>query len=175
MYRGRDGKAIERVVDPLGLVAKASVWYLVAADGAAVRAFRVTRVLEAAVVDEPAQRPAGFELAAFWSRWCADFEASQPRYPVVLRVAPDFLRELPQFLGEGVRALVAEAERSGERDGRGWVRVPLVFESLKTACARVLGFGPRVEVVSPDELRLRVAAQAREIATHYAGGPSAVE
>src|SRR5437870_3204813 len=39
--------AIERLADPLGLVAKGSVWYLVAAVGGEVRSYRVSRVQNA--------------------------------------------------------------------------------------------------------------------------------
>jgi len=45
--------------------------------------------------------------------------------------------------------------------------LPLVFETLRTACARVLSFGPLVEVVSPEELRRQVAARAQRIADLY--------
>ncbi len=50
-YRRPDGVNTERLVDPYGLVAKASIWYLVALDRAAaeMRVFRVSRITEAAV------------------------------------------------------------------------------------------------------------------------------
>ena len=66
-----------RVVGPLGLVNKAGTWYLVAEAGD-IRVFRAGRVSAARVLPEPAERPAGFELAAFWARWSAEFEASRP-------------------------------------------------------------------------------------------------
>lgn len=135
---------------------------------AGIRVFRVTRLLGAAVVDEPASRPASFSLASFWSRWCADFEVNLPRYSVTLRMAPELLHQLPQHLGERVRAIVAEVERAGVPDGRGWLPVPPVFESLEKACVRVLGFGPLAEVGSPEALRLRVATLASGVAAHYA-------
>src|SRR5690349_9481592 len=71
-----------RVVGPLGLVNKAGTWYLVARSGARasgtragggdVRVYRVGRVSAARVLAEPAERPDGFELAAFWAHWSAE-------------------------------------------------------------------------------------------------------
>ncbi len=66
-YRDRSGTASERLVDPLGLVAKGSVWYLVAGTDAGLRTFRVGRVREVTPTDEPAVRPPGFDLAGAWA------------------------------------------------------------------------------------------------------------
>lgn len=77
---GVPGDAEPRVVGPLGLVNKAGLWYLVASvDGsAAVRVFRGGRIISARVLAEPFERPAGFELGAFWRRWSAEFEPAAP-------------------------------------------------------------------------------------------------
>ena len=66
-YAGRDRPESERIVHPLGLVAKASVWYLVARDrrrAAHVPASAASASV--AVTDEPAERPEGFDLAETW-------------------------------------------------------------------------------------------------------------
>jgi len=85
-YRPPDegGGAALRVVGPLGLVNKAGLWYLVAAAHGrpAVRVLRVARIASARVLAEPFERPDGFQLAAFWRQWSAEFEASRPRLPV---------------------------------------------------------------------------------------------
>jgi predicted DNA-binding transcriptional regulator YafY len=67
-YRRGDGTIVERVVDPLGLVAKGSIWYLVAAGEDAERVYRVSRVQDARMTDEPSTRPEGFDLAAAWAQ-----------------------------------------------------------------------------------------------------------
>jgi HTH domain/WYL domain len=55
---------------------------LAGAGGRDTRVFRAGRVSTARVLPEPFERPAGFELAAFWARWSAEFEASRPRLQV---------------------------------------------------------------------------------------------
>src|SRR5205823_8352417 len=57
--RGDD--SFERVVNPLGLVAKASIWYLVAGVEGDIRSYRVSRVRSAQLCAEPCERPADFE------------------------------------------------------------------------------------------------------------------
>jgi predicted DNA-binding transcriptional regulator YafY len=174
-YQRPGGRPSERIVEPYGLVAKASVWYLVAAevpdDGPAVDApgevkvFRVSRVLAADLDQRACRRPAEFDLAAFWEDWCADFERTRPSYSVVLRIQPAILPALPRIFGDGISHQIAER---GQAEAGGAVVVPLTFESEDAACGQLLGLGPLVEVLSPSPLRERVAQQAAAICALYA-------
>lgn len=68
---GRPGRMSRRRVDPLGLVLKAGVWYLVARHERDIRSYRVARIAEAIPCPGPAgrfPRPADFTLAGWWAR-----------------------------------------------------------------------------------------------------------
>lgn len=164
MSYAHDQEVSERVVEPLGLVAKASVWYLVARSEGEMRVFRVSRVMAAEPLEATFARPEEFDLAAYWTESCARFEASWARYPVTLRVAPDLLPFLPMILGDSVRPAL---EQAGPPDAAGWVAVSLMFESLEVARTRVLGLGTQVEALAPEELRASVAAWAADVARFY--------
>jgi serine phosphatase RsbU (regulator of sigma subunit)/biotin operon repressor len=56
----------ERTVDPLGLVAKGSTWYLYALTPAGFRTYRISRIEDAQILDGACERPADFDLAAHW-------------------------------------------------------------------------------------------------------------
>lgn len=163
-YRRGDGTYSERLVDPYGLVAKASVWYMVRAVDGRIGVYRVSRVQDAVLSEEHFKRPGEFDLAAYWTEWCAEFEASRPCYPFTLRVAPEFLPTLPQIFGEGVRALIA---RAGPPDAEGWITLSLTLETLEMARSYVLGFGALVEVLEPRELRDSVLDFAARIVAFY--------
>ena len=62
-YADRARSETERVVHPLGLVEKDSIWYLVADTDAGMRTFRVNRVRGVTPTGEPVVRPPGFDLA----------------------------------------------------------------------------------------------------------------
>jgi serine phosphatase RsbU (regulator of sigma subunit)/biotin operon repressor len=65
--RGQDGWTREaRTVDPLGLIAKGSTWYLYAQTPAGYRTYRISRMEEAVMLDAPCERPQGFDLAEYW-------------------------------------------------------------------------------------------------------------
>ncbi|HEX6479814.1 MAG TPA: YafY family protein [Ktedonobacteraceae bacterium] len=166
-YQRGDYELVERVVDPYGLVAKASIWYLVAGSQEAageMRVFRVSRIQSLAVTEEYFDRPAEFDLPAFWARWSAEFEASRPRYPVKLRVLAGYIPILTQVMGDWVQALVKEADPPGPG---GWITLPMMFETLPEARSKLLGFGTSVEVLEPQELRDSIEDFASRIAEFY--------
>jgi predicted DNA-binding transcriptional regulator YafY len=163
-YRKGSGELVERLIDPLGLVAKAGVWYLVGAADSEVRVFRVSRVRAAALTDEPCRRPDDFDLAAYWAESSARFRASWGRYPVTLRGSPAFVRLLPVLFGEGVQSLI---ERAGPPDAAGWTTLTLSFESYDAARGRVLSFGTLAEVLDPPELRAGLMALAAQVVSLY--------
>jgi serine phosphatase RsbU (regulator of sigma subunit)/biotin operon repressor len=65
---------VERTVDPLGLVVKRSTWYLFARTPDGFRTYRVSRIEDARLLDTPAERPANFDLAAYWKSSTARFQ-----------------------------------------------------------------------------------------------------
>jgi predicted DNA-binding transcriptional regulator YafY len=161
----REGQApVTRVVEALGLVVKAGVWYLVARAPSRDQphVYRLSRVLAATPLDEPFARPADFDLAVFWSRWSREFEGSRPRVPVVARMRREEV---------GAARSVAAGVSVEEPEAGGWVRVTMTFERLEWAERRILGLGPDVEVLEPAELRERVAASARATANRYPAPP----
>ncbi len=164
-YRRGNGTTSERLVDPYGLVAKAGIWYLVRGLEGRIGVYRVSRIQAAELTEERFERPDGFDLAAYWTEWSAEFEASRPCYPATLRVAPEEVRYLPHFFGEGIHAVI---EQAGPPDAEGWLTLSLTFETLPIACARVLGMGTMVEVLEPQELRDSVIDMAAKIVAFYA-------
>jgi predicted DNA-binding transcriptional regulator YafY len=155
-----------RVVGPLGLVNKAGTWYLVAEAGD-VRVFRAGRVSAARVLPEPFGRPAGFELAAFWARWSAEFEASRPRLQVRLAASPRALDAFGEVFGPAAAAMLETAGPPGQD---GWRVVTLSFEHERAAAHRLAGFGDQVEVLDPPSVRAALLATAHEILGRYQSG-----
>jgi glutamate dehydrogenase (NAD(P)+) len=169
---GRPGDGQPRVVGPLGLVNKAGTWYLVAvrADAAgapAFRVFRADRVTSARVLAEPFERPPGFELAAFWRQWSADFEASRPRLQVALRASPAALAAFPEIFGQAAEPAL---EAALPPDEHGWRVVTLSFEHERAAAHRLAGFGDHVEVLAPPAVRAALVTTARQILRRYDDG-----
>jgi predicted DNA-binding transcriptional regulator YafY len=154
----------ERPVDPYGLVAKAGTWHLICADDNRIRVHRVSGLVDVRLEDAHFERPADFDLAAFWQAWCKGREESRPSYPVTARVSPGLVQLLPLYFGDRIRTQIAAAEPP---DSEGWITLTLPFERIETARERILGFGRAVEVLAPEPLRLSVIDFARQIVNFY--------
>jgi predicted DNA-binding transcriptional regulator YafY len=154
--RYREGpKIVSRRLDPLGLVLKAGVWYLMARRRGEERVYRVSRIVSARERAEPATRSPDFDLAAAWASRSEAFERSRPTVEVTVRVPRSQVRYL-----RGAR-IVEDGERP---------TVIARYEGLNNAFYGLLSYGPQAEVLAPRELRDRIASAAAETAALYAAG-----
>jgi predicted DNA-binding transcriptional regulator YafY len=160
-YQRSVDEVVERTVDPLGLVAKGSLWYLVAAVGGDVRTYRVSRIRSVTVLDERSIRPSDFDLATFWEQSSAQFVANLPRYPLVVRVAPDARRRAATG-GGYVRVESVEMP-----DVDGWTTMRLQADTEMEARGFVLSFGAQMEVREPPDLRERLRDLAAGVVALY--------
>jgi predicted DNA-binding transcriptional regulator YafY len=160
----RGDEITDRVVEPLGLVLKAGIWYLIARREGEVRTYRVSRVRSVELLEGRFDRPKGFNLEAYWLEASAAWERDVPRLRVDVRVAPDHLDDLADQIG--VEAYDT-AERLDDPDPDGWVRLRLRLTYPHDAPARLLGLGASLEVLDPPEARQRVVALARGVLARH--------
>ncbi|MCE9621442.1 MAG: YafY family transcriptional regulator [Actinomycetia bacterium] len=136
-------------VDPLGLVLKAGLWYLVAHGAEKTRIFRVSNMRDVRVEDSRFDRPADFDLSAFWSAELTRFEGSLRQQTAVLRVSALGLKRLAA-LGAYAREAVASATAA---DAMGWAELQFPYENADQLALALLGIGAEVEVIEPLEVR----------------------
>ncbi len=159
-YQRGDETTVERTVDPLGLVAKGSLWYLVAGVAGELRTYRVSRVQSASITAAPCARPDGFDLAAYWEQSKIEFKANLPRYPAVIRALPAVIERLRY-------TRYSRLQHADPPAPDGWIRAKVDFEVIEEACEFVLTCGAQVEVLEPHELREKVLHIAQSIAALY--------
>lgn len=162
----RGAREVLRTLDPLGLVLKGGVWYLVAMSDGQIRTYRVSRCREVALRPDHFARPDVFDLAAFWTESTAAYEATVERVLVELRVHPDRLGPLAGAVGE---AAVAGAERLDVPDRDGWLHLRLLLDWPDEVHERLLPLGPWVEVLTPLDVRERLISTARQTLARYGG------
>jgi len=157
----RRGTAAIREISPLGLVLASGQWYLLAYRDGQRRTYRVSRVRSAELLDQPADRPDGFDVAQTWAQARRELEHESTAIEVTVRVEPGALPRLRQLVpvhGQDRVPLICTEPAE--------VTVP--FESENWACAALLSLGMDVEVLRPAAMRGRVAGQARGAAARYA-------
>jgi predicted DNA-binding transcriptional regulator YafY len=168
-YVKADGKASARTVDPLGLVAKGSTWYLVAQTAAGMRTFRVSRITNATVLAMGFERPTRFDLAAYWAKSIAEIERRQGSFPVVLGLTP----EAAQKLRTHVRVAVCGSGATDSQVPSGWEMIRADFDDESQARFVVMGMSTRAMVIGPAEFRRHIADEVRAMALRT--GDSAVD
>ncbi len=156
----RGDRTVERLAAPLGLVLKGGVWYLVAATDGQTRTYRVSRVRGVTRTEARFERPATFDLAAFWSESTAAYEASVPRLEVLLRVDPHRLDDVRDAIGE---AAWHTARHLATDDPDGWLHVRVHLDWPREAAHRLLSLGDVMEVLEPADLRDGVVDAARRV------------
>ncbi|MBU5671669.1 helix-turn-helix transcriptional regulator [Paenibacillus brevis] len=168
-YRKTDGSVNERIVQPIGLVAKGNVWYLVAMDGQekaagddTMRSFRISRMLDAQRLEEGFERPENFSLAQYWERSTAEFKASLPAFPACICITKQRLTRLSRN-----RYVKVIRTSSLQEHKEGWVTAEIQFDTLESARELLLGCGREARVISPQELAEAMQAEAKAIVELY--------
>lgn len=161
--RAYDRSTVERVANPLGLVAKGSIWYLAATVDGKARTYRASRIRAVTILETPLDRPEGFDLATFWTASSAEFRAALPIHRVILRVAPEAISRLRL----GWRFTTVESE--SEPDEQGWITCTIRADTEDIALECVLTLGGQAEVVEPAALRERAVASTRALLDRLEG------
>lgn len=160
-YPSREGQQRRRRLKPLGLVAKAGVWYLIAEGGRGPRTYRATRLENVVDTDEAFDVPHDFELTSYWSAQVEEIERSRSDVAATLRVPNGIVPILQKQFGRYCTVL-------GSEDGGG--SIVEVRANLVVALAEQLaGWGEQVEVIAPVELRSELARIGAELVGQYGG------
>ncbi|MFF2886545.1 helix-turn-helix transcriptional regulator [Paenibacillus sp. NPDC057967] len=158
----RDGVSSDRVIRPLGLVAKRNVWYVAALTEAEdVRTFRISRLRSAELLPNGFRPPEAFNLAAYWERSLADFKGQLPRYPAVVRLKNSLLRRL-----ESERYVLSMRQEEAD-DTSGWTTARVEFETLESACQIIMSYGAGMEALEPSVLRKMVMDEIEALRVVY--------
>lgn len=155
MYAGREDP---RRVDPLGLVDKDDVWYLIARTDRGQRTFRVDRIVAATATGDTFDRPTGFALADAWEQVVAEMERRRAQTAATVTIPTRFAGILQDQLGR-------HCEPVAENGGR--TRVRVTAPTARDIARNLAGWGDLVEVEEPDAVRAELARIGGELTRSY--------
>jgi predicted DNA-binding transcriptional regulator YafY len=165
--RGERGGVVDRQVEPLGLVLKGGVWYLVARAATNIRTYRVSRILEVAVLADRFERPEDFDLADHWDRSTAAYEQGAEHIELTVRMAAE---RVEAFAGIAGSRVMSTATRGPDPEIAGDVRLTVMFDWIDEAIGTAFRLGAEVEVLEPEWLRRSIYESATAIVARYAEG-----
>ncbi|TXS49998.1 helix-turn-helix transcriptional regulator [Streptomyces sp. t39] len=151
-----------RTVDPVGLVTVRDRAYLLATRSGEDRTYRLSRVLAAEELPEPALRPDRVDLDRIWRERSARFLAGGDHLTVLLRVEPARREEL-------LDAALAVRAEAPDADGR--LRLEVTFQDTRHAEWALWQLGTDAEALSPPSLRTALRERATAMADRYRDPP----
>ncbi len=154
----------QRCVAPLGLVLKSGAWYLAGDVSGSVRTYRVARIRDLQVLDEPFNRPLGFDLTGYWHQNTERLGTEIYRNQAEVRLTAQGFKMLEPF----VSPLQRSGMKVGEPDDDGRRIVVLPVGLNWHACTDLLRFGTDVEVLGPPDLRTLMGQLAAKMTSIYA-------
>ncbi|MEV0618859.1 WYL domain-containing protein [Nonomuraea sp. NPDC050404] len=152
-----------RTVDPIGLVTVRDRGYLLATRSGEDRTYRLSRILAAKELDEPAQRPDRVDLDRAWQERSTRFRTGGDQVVVRVRIHPARREEL---VGTALAVLAEDADR----DGR--LRLEVTFQDARHAGWALWQLGTGAEALAPQWLRDSLRQRATAIAARYEGAPA---
>jgi predicted DNA-binding transcriptional regulator YafY len=147
-----------RTVDPIGLVTVRDRGYLLATRSGADRTYRLSRVLAAEELAEPAQRSNRVDLDRAWQERSTQFRTGGDQVTVLVRVDPARWEDL---------AATALAVRADEADSDGWLRLEVTFQDSRHAVWALWRLATDAGALAPRWLRNSLRNRAAAIATRY--------
>ncbi len=163
-YRARNmPEAREYVVNPLGLVLRNGLLYLVVTFNQYqdIRQLLLHRMERAELTNEPCSRPDGFDLDAYIQSQGFD----------ILRGGPDFHIKF-RFKATPAAALhetpLSQDQVITPPEDKEWVQVSATVADTEQLRWWLLGFGSQVEVLEPLELREEFREYSKQMARLYA-------
>ncbi|MEV5743379.1 WYL domain-containing protein [Microbispora rosea] len=158
-YAAADQTPKWRMVDPIGLVTVRDRGYLPATRSGADRTYRLSRILAAEELAEPAQRPDRVDLDRAWQERSTRFRTGGDRVTVLVRVDPARREDVVST------ALAVLAEES-DSDGR--LRLEVTFQDPRHAEWALWQLTTDAEALAPRWLRDSLRDRAAAIAARYA-------
>jgi predicted DNA-binding transcriptional regulator YafY len=156
IYENSSGNRTERTLEPYSLVAKSSIWYLIARHDAGFRTYRVSRFQSISLLETTFHRQPDFDLPIYWQEHLQEFTENLSEYRFTLEIAADRVNFL-QWIIPGRYQLVAIPE------DHEYVVVHLHLESVDLARMLIFGLGASVRMIEPPELREAVLKTAQEV------------
>jgi len=159
LYHGRARREpSRRDVEPLGLIYYHQSWHLIAWCRLRneVRDFRVDRIQECQPLPERAAPRIDFDLVEY----ARESSMPTPIHSATLELPANLVDSARRQLG----CLLLDLEARGEN-----VLLRVAYWELAYLAHWILGWGPRITIHDPEELRCEVAALAEATRLHHAG------
>lgn len=144
-------------LQPLGLVNKKGIWYLIAIDDI-IKTYKISSIVDLSITNIEFHRPCDFNLEEYWKTSTSNFIEKIPKYRFTIETTKEILYHIEN------RKFISILDI---KDNNNSIHLVLEFNAKWQAVEFVLGYGDKVQVVEPEEVKLEVIKTAESILAMY--------
>ncbi|MGL5379847.1 helix-turn-helix transcriptional regulator [Clostridium sp.] len=128
------------ILNPLGLVCKRGIWYLIGENSEIIKTYKVSNIESALVTDESFDRPSDFNLEKHWKSSTSNFKNSIPKHTFTFKVNPSIINHIKE------RQFISISNIKIEDDD---VYMDIKFDAIFQGLEFAFGYGKDIEIISP--------------------------
>lgn len=162
IYKRADSSIVKRTLEPCSLVAKATVWYLIAAYNGQFHTYRVSRFQAIEPLEEGFERVSNFDLRKYMAEQVERRHLQAPYYTCTLEIKSERIETFNWSLIEDLKVVKAS-------DRTGWQIIEIKFGFIETIEMLLIALGQDALLLEPADLINRVIARAKNIVEMYVG------
>lgn len=145
-------------LNPLGLVCKRGVWYLVGENSEIIKTYKVSNIEAASLTDTTFHRPSDFNLESYWKLSTRNFKSSIPKHTFSFKANPTIVNHIK------ARPFITIINPIYKED---YVYFDIHFDAIFLGIEFALGYGKDIEILSPTAAIDEIKKKASEITNLY--------
>lgn len=146
------------ILNPLGLVCKRGVWYLVGENNDIIKTYKVRSIETASLTDKIFHRPDDFNLKKYWKYNTSSFKSFIPKHLFVFKVNHSIVNNIKE------RPFITVSNTIVKEDG---VYMDIKFDALYQGIEFAFAYGKDVEIIYPVEAIDIIKKKSSEIIDLY--------
>lgn len=154
--KSEETKEVE--LNPLGLVCKRGIWYLVAVNNDIVKTYKVSMIESALPLNYVFTRPKDFNLKNHWRNSTSSFKALIPKHSFTFKVEPSILNQIKE------RPFLSISETIFNE---GEIHIKINFDAIWQGIEFAFSYGKNIEIIEPMEAITEIKKKALEVIELY--------
>ncbi|BDS16705.1 WYL domain-containing protein [Clostridium perfringens] len=146
------------ILNPLGLVCKRGIWYLIGENNEIIKTYKVSNIESALLTDTLFNRPKYFNLEKHWKSSTSNFKSSIPKHTFTFKVNPSIVNHIKARKFISISNIVVENDN---------IYMDINFDSIFQGIEFAFGYGKDIEIIYPIDARAEIKKKSYEITKLY--------
>lgn len=146
------------ILNPLGLVCKRGIWYLIGENNEIIKTYKVSNIESALLTNTLFDRPKDFNLEKHWKSSTSNFKSSIPKHTFTFKVNPSIVNHIKARQFISISNIVVEDNN---------IYMDINFDAIFQGIEFAFGYGKEIEIIYPIDARAEIKKKSYEITKLY--------